>query len=228
MSLSSHWRGHFLLFEPRERPPIDPKAALRLLVTYVLLEGLLGPRFELLKILGLPDPPALLRIAILLAAALLLVRYFARVSMHDIGLLPWREWTRTEKSYFVQVVVLVSVGGAILFGARLHPAFFVTCLVWGFYQELIYRGILQTALVRRLGAVAGVLVGNLLFTFGPLHFYYLLQTPPGFGMLAVIFAIGLFFAVLFHRSDNLWLVATFHAIGTAFVLSASNSTYLLQ
>lgn len=225
---ASHWRGHFLLFEPRElAPAFDPKAALRLLLIFVLLEGLLGPRFELLKILGLPDPPAWLRIAILLATALLLVRFIARISFRQMGFFPWREWGATEKSYFLQVVVIGSVAGMLVLGPRLRPEFFATALFWGFYQELVYRGILQTALVRRMGALASILVGNLLFTFGPLHFYHFLQTPAAAAMFAAIFAIGLFFAILFHRSRNLWIVATFHGIGTAFVLSGVTSTNAL-
>jgi uncharacterized protein len=227
MDLSSHWRGHFLLFDRKERPALDTKAALRLLVVFVVLEGVLGPRFELLKILGLPDPPAWLRIAILLVLALLLVRFLARVAFRQIGFAPWREWSTTEKSYFLQVVVIVSVAGLSILGLRLRPELVATALVWGFYQELVYRGILQTALVSRMGAVAGILVGNLLFTFGPLHFYYFFKTPPALGMFAIIFAIGLFFAVLFHRSGNLWIVATFHGLGTGFILSASAATSAL-
>jgi membrane protease YdiL (CAAX protease family) len=222
MNLSSHWRGHLLLFDRRDLPPaVGARAALRLLLIVVLLEGLIGPRFELLKILRLPDPPAWMRIAILLALALLLVRFAARISFRQAGFFPWREWGATEKSYFLQVVVIGSAAGFVLLGPRLQPAFFATALLWGFYQELIYRGILQTALVSRMGAVAGILVGNLLFTFGPLHFYYFFHTPLPVGMFAAIFAIGLFFAVLFHRSHNLWIVATFHGLGTAFILSAT-------
>jgi uncharacterized protein len=219
LNLSTHWRGHLLLFERKEQPALDAAAALRLLIIFVMLEGLLGPRFELLKILGLPDPPAWLRIAILLTLALVLVRFFARISFRQMGFVPWREWSITEKSYFVQVVAIVSAAGFLLFGQRMAPEAFATALAWGFYQELVYRGILQTALVSRMGAVAGILLGNLLFTFGPLHFYYFFQTPIPVGMFAAIFAIGLFFAVLFHRSRNLWIVAVFHGLGTAFILN---------
>jgi membrane protease YdiL (CAAX protease family) len=221
LNLSSHWRGHFLLFEPKERTALDARAALRLLIAFVVLEGLIGPRFEGPRLLGLPDPPAWLRIAILFALALLLVRFLARVPFRRLGFIAWREWGATEKSYFVQVVVIFSAVGVLLLGSRLRPEFFAIALVWGFYQELVYRGILQAALVSRMGAVAGILVGNLLFTFGPLHFYYFLQKPPALAMFAAIFAMGLFFAVLFHRSGNLWIPATFHALGSAFILSGS-------
>jgi membrane protease YdiL (CAAX protease family) len=38
-------------------------------------------------------------------------------------------------------------------------------------------------------------------------------------MFASIFAIGLFFGVLFKRSGNLWIVAVIHGIGNAYIVS---------
>jgi CAAX protease family protein len=226
MDLSAHWRGHLLLFGPKDPPALGVKPARRLLVAFVILEGLLGPRLELLKILGLAQPPAWVRIALLMALALLMARFLARVSWREIGFTRWREWTLAEKSYFLQVVVIGSAAGFLVLGQRLRPEPFLTALAWGFYQELVYRGILQTALVSRMGAVAGILLANLLFTFGPLHFYYFFQSPPAYAMFAGIFAMGLVFALQFHRSGNLWLPATFHGIGTAFILGAMGSAYL--
>jgi membrane protease YdiL (CAAX protease family) len=37
-------------------------------------------------------------------------------------------------------------------------------------------------------------------------------------MLAAIFAIGMFFGVLFHRSGNLWIVGFFHGVGNWFAV----------
>ena len=37
-------------------------------------------------------------------------------------------------------------------------------------------------------------------------------------IFAAIFAIGLFFGVLYKRSGNLWIVAVFHAIGNAYIV----------
>ena len=73
-----------------------------------------------------------------------------------------------------------------------------TNLLWGFYQELVYRGLLQSELVRRWGAVAGILVANLAYTFGPLHFYHLTQSSPARAavVLGGTFAIGLFCFVI--------------------------------
>ncbi len=97
----------------------------------------------------------------------------------------------------------------------------ITYLIWGFYQELMYRGILQTELVRRWGPVAGILVSNTLFTFGPLHFYHFAGMSP-LPMFTWIFAIGLFFGVLLWRSGNLWIVGVLHGVGDAYFTGLPN------
>ena len=38
-----------------------------------------------------------------------------------------------------------------------------------------------------------------------------------YAMFAAVFAVGLFFGILFHRSGNLAIVATFHGIGDVFL-----------
>jgi CAAX protease family protein len=98
---------------------------------------------------------------------------------------------------------------------------FVPYLFFGFYQEVVYRGILQSDSFAAGGALAGILSANLFYTFGPLHWYYFaahasLAVP----MFAGIFAIGLFFGVLFWRSGNLWIVAVIHGIGNAYIVGS--------
>jgi membrane protease YdiL (CAAX protease family) len=223
--LASHWRGHLFLFGPRPAAAYPAAAGWKLLLIVVLLEAVIGPRFHLLDWLGLPVPHPAARVAVSLALTLVLVRYFAGVRLAEIGLRRWREWSATEKSYFLQVVVIANVVFAVLFASRVQAAaaaagFWLALganFLWGFYQEVVYRGLLQAELTRRLGAIAGILLANLAYTFGPLHFYHFSQPSP-WPMLAAIFAIGLIFAVLLHRSRNLWMVAAFHGIGTAWIL----------
>src|SRR5689334_11461235 len=212
-------RGHLLLFD-RARPPAYAAAAgLRLLVIVAVAELVIGPRAWILTAFGVSPPPAALRIAVLLALVLLAVRLWARASFEDVGFLPWSRWTATERWYFIQVVPLaIGIFGAI-YPQRLAPlasrpelrmafaGIAATELAWGFYQELIYRGLLQTELTRRWGGIAGVAVANAAFTFGPLHFYHLASGRPPLAIAAVLgatFAIGLFFGFVFHRTRNLW------------------------
>ena len=42
-------------------------------------------------------------------------------------------------------------------------------------------------------------------------------------MFAAIFAIGLLFAVVFHHSGNLWIVATMHVFGNAYAVGTAGS-----
>jgi len=226
---SAHWRGHCFLFEKKRAPAYSAPQGLRLLMIFIALEGVVGPRLALFGWLRLPMPPVWLRIPVMLGLALLLVRFVAGVKLSQVGLYRWSEWSATEKSYFFQVLVIANVIFSIIFAGRLRAilaepmllrrigAVFLPYLLWGFYQEVMYRGILQTELVRRWGPVPGILISNSLFTFGPLHFYHFAHTSPALPMFAGIFAIGLFFAVLFWRSGNLWMVAIFHGIGNAYI-----------
>jgi membrane protease YdiL (CAAX protease family) len=227
--LNVHWRGHAFLFEKKRPPTYSATGGLRLLLIFLVLEGVIGPRLSLFSWLKLPLPPVWLRVPILLGLALLLVRFVARLKLSEIGLYRWGEWSATEKSYFVQVFLIANVVFSALFADGLRMILaepfllrrvltdFLPYLLWGFYQEVMYRGILQTELVRRWGPLRGILVSNSLYTFGPLHFYHFSHTSPALPVFAGIFAIGLFFAVVFWRSGNLWMVAIFHGIGDSYI-----------
>jgi membrane protease YdiL (CAAX protease family) len=169
---------------------------------------------------------------LLLALAALSVRA-AGVTFSQIGLRRWRDWTMTERSYFVQVLILANiVFPAVLvtplgdrlaqdgFAATLWRSF-LPYLMFGFYQEVVYRGMIQSELIRRYGAAAGIVVANALYTFGPLHSYYFAR-PVSFAlpMFLAIFAIGLVFGVLYRRSCNLWIIGAMHAIGNAYIATA--------
>lgn len=155
---------------------------------------------------------------LLLVAALLLVRFAAGVPLSQLGLRRWRHWRTTEKSYFLQVVLVATLVFALIFADRLREVFalvFTTQLLWGFHQELMYRGILQTELARRWGVAAGIVASNTVYTFGPLHLDHWSALPAlqAVLMFGAIFAIGAFFGVLFARSGNLWIPGVFHGIG---------------
>jgi membrane protease YdiL (CAAX protease family) len=224
-ALGALWRGHVFLFDKKREPATFGDAAgVRLLLIVAGLEVLRRVRNQLL----LSFLPFWLEVSIYLALALVGVRFVARVGWGQIGFSRWDQWNVTEKSYFIQVLILVNVVFLMLFGARLRAALadpsalwtvFVPYLVYGFYQEVLYRGMLQTELVRRWGPLTGILVSNLLYTFGPLHYYYLFSKASlAVPMFASIFAVGLLFAIVFHRTGNLWIVATMHAFGNAYAV----------
>ena len=226
--LGPHLRGHILLFGRRPRPGPEAATAARLILVFLLLEVILGPRLHILGWLHLPAPPQWIRVPVLLAVALALVRFMAGLAPASIGLNPWRTWSATERSYFIQAVlignaVFILVRGPALGAVASDSSLWglacvtaLTQLAWGVYQELVYRGILQTALVSRLGPAAGILIANTLFAFGPLHFYHF-ASRNALPMFAGIFAIGLFFSLLYWRSGNLWMVGILHGIGDAYM-----------
>ena len=226
-SYNPHLKGYFLAFESK-RAELNAKSSLRLFLVWFLLEGLIGPRMDILRRIHLHPPALWIRVPVLIAVALLLVSQAAKIKLKEIGLSPWREWNLIQKSYFIQIL-LISNAAFILNLA--HPILkllsdesmwsavilmIVAQIGWGFYQELAYRGILQSALVSRFGAPIGLLISNLAFTFGPLHYYHFAGSHASINF-SIIFATGLFFSLLFWKSNNLWLVGTLHGIGDIYI-----------
>jgi membrane protease YdiL (CAAX protease family) len=227
--LEAHLRGHVLLFDRRSAPAWDGSVGLRLFGIALVMEAL-----RLASVKGLHAAvPLVIFVLLFLVGALLLVRFLAGLRLRQIGLYPWREWTLVEKSYFIQLLVLANIAFPLVFANRLRliaaqPAAlsiiwngFVPYLFFGFYQEVVYRGMVQSEQVRRWGAFAGILIANILYTFGPLHWnYFWSRSSLAVPMFAAIFAIGLFFGVLFRRSGNLWIVAVIHGIGNAYIVGS--------
>jgi membrane protease YdiL (CAAX protease family) len=221
-------RGHLLMFDRRDAPAYSAKSGLWLLAIFVLVEYVLGPRLDTLRLLNVPLPRTAICLLLQTAAVVCAVRLVAKLRWRDIGFLPLTQWTATEVLYFLQVVLAAAaifyflyVAGLPLAAAPVQAIGLIaaTQLLWGLYQELIYRGILQTELARRFGTIWGLLIANLAFTFGPLHSYYFHSTLSDIGkaaMFGAIFAIGLFFAFIFARTRNLWIVGVFHGIGNLF------------
>jgi membrane protease YdiL (CAAX protease family) len=224
-----HLQGHVLLFEQKPAPQHEASAGLRLLFLAVVLEAV---RLGVVRWFY-PRVPLLILIPFLLACALLAVRFGAGLRLSQVGFKPWRQWNAIEKSYFVQVLIIANVVFPLILSAPLQRTFahsplmetiakvFVPYLFFGFYQEVVYRGMLQSELVRRCGAFIGILAANILYTFGPLHSYYFAsRSSLALPMFAAIFAIGLFFGIVFRRSGNLWIVAVIHGIGNAYIVGS--------
>jgi membrane protease YdiL (CAAX protease family) len=227
--LALHLRGHVLLFDQRPPPDYNASIGMRLLGSAIGLEALRLVAIPLLH----PTVHLLVLVPLFVACALVLVRFVACLRLRQIGLYPWREWTPVEKSYFMQLLVLANVVFPLVFASRLRLVLaspsalsvvwngFVPYLFFGFYQEVVYRGMVQSELVRRWGAFAGIMIANVLYTFGPLHWnYFSARSSVAVPMFAAIFALGLFFGVLFRRSGNLWIVAVIHGIGNAYIVGS--------
>jgi uncharacterized protein len=226
--LTAHLRGHVLQFDAPAAPIYSPRMGARLLASAMLLEIV---RLGVVSTLG-SAVPLWLFMPLLLALAVAAVP-LAGMTFQQIGFRPWHEWTTTERSYFVQVIVIANVVFPLMLGSALRTRFgetgtaatiggvFLSYLAYGFYQEIVYRGMVQSQLVRRHGAAAGILGANVLYTFGPLHHYYwTTYESQALPMFAAAFGMGLLFGVLYRRSGNLWIVAVMHAIGNAYMVTS--------
>jgi len=229
------WRGHLFLFEKPAARVYSSKEGFKLLSLFVLLEFLLRPLLAAgARWLTLTERNwwILAQVTILVLLGCWLVTNFAGVRLSQLGLYSWQSWSKTEKFYFLQVIPIATIVFSFVFSESLKGLWarsdlawiglfiFLPRMIWGFYQEFVYRGVLQTELVRRWGTLTGILTSNLIFTFGPLHAYHfpLAQANPShLWIFAATFGIGLFFAILFKRSGNLWMVGVMHGIGDLFI-----------
>jgi uncharacterized protein len=164
--------------------------------------------------------------AVVLLGLVFLVTKFFRFKLKDIGLRQLSDWNVYE---IVYLLVMIPVGFFCFYyftrdrviasfnenGSGMMLVTFIFYLCWGFYQEWIYRGFIQTELTRRFDATTAIILANIIFTIGPLHFYQLYQG--NYMIIAATFAIGLVFGILYHRSYNLWIVGILHGIGAWFM-----------
>jgi len=223
------WRGHLLLFDKTPGPTYSVESGGKLLWVFVIVGLLMDPLWifarSTLHLRGTEwqklGPPSLL------AVSAVLVWRFARVPFTELGLRRWARWSTTERLYFLQIVPLASIAFAVVFSSNLASLWrdrgviqiiflsILPGLLWGFCQEFLYRGILQTELVRRWGTVGGVLASNALYTFGPLHFYHFRlakNNPEHLWIFAAIFGMGMIFSAIYHRSRNLWIIGVMHGL----------------
>jgi uncharacterized protein len=229
------WRGQLFLFDTPRATSYSSQQGDRILAVFILLEFAVRPvlragaaRWGIAGHLWWP----LLEMGFLTVLACLLVARFARVCLSQLGLYSWPRWSQIEKLYFPQIVCISIAVFSFFVSAELRTLWsrndlwkidlyvFVPQMIWGFYQEFLYRGLLQTELVRRWGTLSGILVSNLIFTFGPLHAYHFAlarANPRHLWIFAATFSIGMYFAVLFKRSGNLWMVGVLHGLGDWFI-----------
>lgn len=138
-------------------------------------------------------------------------------------------------SLFVLTIYLAEVEYGITTPAPLVPALdtyhlAVLTIVMvgfvGFVEELLFRGVLQKVLERRLGLLPGLLLASAIF--GLMHSVY--GVP-----MAIVFAggVGLLFGTLYDLTDSLALVAVMHGLMNVFLfgvipLTGTSSLELLR
>ncbi len=228
------FRGHLLLFDAHSLPVWTKQQIIRVVLCALVLE--LGVRFMLTRALlhGTPTVhPNQLVLVLLLIGALLLMHELIRIPLEFANVRPWGAWHVSQRAYLLETALVASfVFGWVHISAlrdalrsedllRILSFAFLPNLLWGVYQEWVYRGWLQRVLVQHWGKYAGIMASNLTFTFGPLHAYHWFTLKSTLSqqinMFFAIFLVGLFFAIVFQRSQNLLIVGVFHGIGNAFM-----------
>ena len=223
-------RAHTLRFERPLARLANREATVRFVIAFLVVGiGFLWLGREIVARMGSSDPLAArfgLAIA-LLVGTLVVGRAILGPHWSALGLRPPAAWTRREVLYAASVIPAACVIFFIVFQnlfAQMLTAnglgrflFFNLAfgLVWGVYQEIAYRGLVQPVLATYLGPVTGLVATNILFTFGPLHasvWSHVATDPHAATMFAPIFAIGLVFGIVDWRTGNLWLPAIFHGL----------------
>lgn len=115
-----------------------------------------------------------------------------------------------------QLIPIAAKGGVIPW--NLLPAGVVPLIMTTFFEEFLFRGFFQSRIEKSFGVLPAILASGLMFSL--YHLGY-----PGFralGDLALLFAVGVGFALAFKLSENNLIVAYFVNLPNAFV------TYMLK
>jgi hypothetical protein len=162
-TLSSGWSGWLFNFGKSAAAPYSAWTGLRVLLACLVLEGLVRPFVrEEVRVLGHGSGTRTLVIAsCMLVFAVGLTAVWIRLPLSRVGLYGWRRWTDSEKWFLPQIVAVSLLAFTPTDWNQLavlptHAAWiratvlvFAGQMLWGFYQEYVYRGLLQTELVRR-------------------------------------------------------------------------------
>jgi uncharacterized protein len=185
---------------------IGVQVALRFIVPSAIMEGSRGQTiFEALATFGV------------LAAVLIVTRFFEQRRLADIGLQArgalssWLKGAAIGAAYLiVSVGILALFGGyrihAVAFSGQALAAGFLLHLTVGFFEELLFRGILFRFLEEGFGTWAALLISALFF--GASH----LGNPGGtlWGAVAIAVEAGLSIGALYIVTRNLWVVMGMH------------------
>lgn len=103
--------------------------------------------------------------------------------------------------------VPIMVGNFNLPPGETRLVFAITSFPVGLREELVYRGVLLTLLIKRFGFIGGLLISTLAFTF-----YHYGALPWTFFNVSQYIAAGLLLGTLFVATRSLWLVVWLHTL----------------
>lgn len=203
-------------------------------VMTVALPGVLA--IGLNKLYELPEPLSLGTVGGMVISTPLLVYAIvkiSKISLRDLGFIG-RKWLKTWLlGAALSLVAVSAVVGAAYLSAAIEISFkFQSASVWmllfgfvffafqGMSEEIVYRLYFLPAFAAKLGVAGAIGVSSLLFAV--LH----LGNPnmTAVGMINLVL-YGVFFAAIYWRFGNAWLVAGYHT-GWNFLLSMFYGSYV--
>jgi membrane protease YdiL (CAAX protease family) len=149
--------------------------------------------------IGLRRPVRLWRMILVLLVLLVLISQFLDVVVtkpvaHWFGL----SLTSEREQKIENEIILAKENDLLAIGASI----LVIGLLVPLAEELLFRGVVQTYLVKRLGAAAGILISSLWFA--------LLHMDVAF--FAPLFVIGIGLGWIRHRYQSIWGAVVLHAV----------------
>ncbi|WP_223902442.1 CPBP family intramembrane glutamic endopeptidase [Lactobacillus laiwuensis] len=126
--------------------------------------------------------------------------------------------------YFAGIVIMLIYLAIILYlengGFKINPQFkpsdFIDkFLIVGITEELVFRGWILNALLKKMSTWLALIVNNLLFLC--IHFPIWYQTHTLIenftsGSFVTVFILGIIFGWLFIKSKNIWIPVTYHML----------------
>ncbi len=164
--------------------------------------------------LGDESPAMMVGLAAIAAGILGFVRKFGLEETY--GLVKWRG-SAGDYLFFLPMLVLMTGnlwgGVGVAYGGAAQVFAVISMLLVGFIEELIFRGFLFRALLKRNPAPVAITISAV--TFGIGHLVNLLAGQGGLeSLLQVLFAIawGFLFTLVCYHSGSLWVCIIVHGL----------------
>lgn len=168
--------------------------------------------------LGDESPAMLAGLAVIAAGILAFVKKYGLEARY--GLVKWRGSAGTYL-FFIPMLILTTGnlwgGAAVVYGGIAQVYAVVSMLLVGFVEELIFRGFLFRALLKRDSTPMAITISAV--TFGIGHLVNLLAGQGGLeSLIQVFFAIawGFLFTFVFYKSGSLWVCILVHGLVDVF------------
>jgi len=126
---------------------------------------------------------------------------------------------KTLALYFLGLVIPLAIitlaTGLTSLGLTKRPELIPILLVGGFFhpalsEELLFRGLFQNMLVKRIGAMAGIIVVSVLFGLGYINNHQFGFHYPNWPFVGLATVAGIGYGLIYHKRKSLALAAELH------------------